>query len=137
MTVVSGTRAELAKELEESRRRTEELFAALRPEYLYERPIAERHRAVFYIGHLEAFDYIQICREGLGQKSVEPGLDSLFQAGIDPDSNHLPGDTPRDWPSLDQVEKYVGQARAAVDAALESAPEEAVGMSLEHRLMHL
>jgi formylglycine-generating enzyme required for sulfatase activity len=137
MTVLAGTRAELAKELDESRRRTEELFATLRPEYLYERPIAERHRVIFYVGHLEAFDYIQICREGLGRTSTEPGLDSLFQAGIDPDSAHLPSDTPRDWPSPDQVAKYAAQARAAVDSALEAAPEEAVWMSLEHRLMHL
>jgi formylglycine-generating enzyme required for sulfatase activity len=137
MTVVAGTRAELAKELDESRRRTEELFATLRPEYLYERPIAERHRIIFYVGHLEAFDYIQICREGLGRKSTEPSLDSLFQAGIDPDSDHLPSDTPRDWPSPEQVAKYAAQARAAVDAALEAAPEEAVWMALEHRLMHL
>jgi formylglycine-generating enzyme required for sulfatase activity len=92
---------------------------------------------VFYIGHLEAFDYVQICREGLGQKSSEPELDELFRTGIDPDSDHLPSDSPGDWPSLDIVHRYVANARRAVDEALDAAPRDAVQMALEHRLMHL
>lgn len=128
---------QLATELHYSRQRSEDLFSALRPRYLYERPIAERHRVVFYMGHLEAFDYAQICREGLGQKSSEPELDELFRAGIDPDSDHLPSDTPADWPTLDAVRQYVTNTRRAVDEVLDSAPEDAVHMALEHRLMHL
>lgn len=127
----------LKDQIQDARKRTEELLSTLRSSYLYERPIRERHRVIFYAGHLDAFDYIQICREGLGQHSPEPALDDLFQAGIDPDSNSLPTDTPRDWPSLGQVDRYVAQARAAVDKALAIAPAEAVHMSLEHRLMHL
>ena len=30
---------------------------SVKPEFLYERPIAERHRIIFYMGHLEAFDW--------------------------------------------------------------------------------
>jgi formylglycine-generating enzyme required for sulfatase activity len=130
-------RTQLATELHHAREQTEDLFLVLKPPYLYERPIAERHRVVFYIGHLEAFDYLQICREGLGQKSSEPELDELFRAGIDPDSNHLPSDTPADWPSLDIIRQYVANARRAVDEALDLAPKDAVQMALEHRLMHL
>lgn len=133
----SPIRSQLAQELDKARAQSEQLFAVLRPEYLYERPIAERHRVVFYLGHLDAFDYIQICREGMGQRSAETQLDSLFQAGIDPDSEHLPSDTPNDWPTLEQVNRYVRQARKAVDEALEHAPEEAMYMALEHRLMHV
>lgn len=128
---------DLLLELQNARKQTENLFSTLRPEYLYERPIRERHRVIFYIGHLDAFDYIQICGEGLGQKSREPVLDSLFRAGIDPDATDLPSDTPDDWPSLEQVSRYVAQARAAVDQAIETAPEPAVNMAIEHRLMHL
>lgn len=131
------SRAALAAQLKDARKRTEELFATVRSTYVYERPIRERHRVIFYAGHLDAFDFIQICREGLGQRSKEPALDSLFQAGIDPDSNSLPTDTPQDWPTPSQVERYVMQARAAVDRAIDEAPEDAVQMSLEHRLMHL
>lgn len=138
MPVAAAKRqTQLAMELHNAREQTEDLFSVLTPPYLYERPIAERHRVVFYIGHLEAFDYLQICREGLGQKSREPELDELFRAGIDPDSDHLPADTADDWPPLDIVRQYVTNARRAVDEALEAAPESAVQMALEHRLMHL
>lgn len=135
--VTELNRARLAADLQSGRRRTEELFSVLAASHLYERPIAERHRVVFYIGHLEAFDYIQICVKGLGQRSKEPALDSLFEAGIDPDSNNLPSDTPSDWPALEQIDGYVSQARRAVDEAFDWAPEDAVHMIVEHRLMHL
>jgi|UPI00038231B0 formylglycine-generating enzyme required for sulfatase activity len=137
MAVLEATRAQLAAELTEARRQSEILFSVLRPSYLYERPISERHRVIFYIGHLDAFDYIQICREGLGRQSSEPALDALFQAGIDPDSENLPADLPSDWPSLERTTSYVRQARRAVDHALDDAPVDSVYMALEHRLMHL
>jgi formylglycine-generating enzyme required for sulfatase activity len=136
-TAVREANTALKHQIQDARKRTEELFSTLRSSYLYERPIRERHRVIFYVGHLDAFDYIQICREGLGQQSNEPALDALFQAGIDPDSNSLPVDTPRDWPSPSQVDRYVAQARTAVDRALDTAPADTVYMSLEHRLMHL
>ena len=65
MPVLEMTRLRLATELAQARAHTEELFSILHPSIIYERPIAERHRVIFYIGHLEAFDYIQICREGV------------------------------------------------------------------------
>ena len=55
---------ELLERLAEARTRTDEIFALVRPEFLYERPIAERHRVIFYIGHLEAFDW-NLLRERL------------------------------------------------------------------------
>jgi gamma-glutamyl hercynylcysteine S-oxide synthase len=137
MAVLEATRAGLASELARARDQSQRLFSILHPSVLYERPIAERHRVVFYIGHLDAFDYIQICREGLGLKSREPQLDALFQAGIDPDSTSLPSDTRADWPALPEVMKYIEQARGQVDDALDTAPEQAVFMALEHRLMHV
>jgi formylglycine-generating enzyme required for sulfatase activity len=137
MAVIEAMRIQLAAELGEARRQSEILFSVLHPSYLYERPISERHRVIFYIGHLDAFDFIQICREGLGQRSAEPALDALFQAGIDPEVGSLPSDLPSDWPSLERVTSYVRQARRAVDRALDDAPLDSVCMALEHRLMHL
>ena len=138
MKVVEATlHTKVVKEIKDSRKRTEELFSTLEASHLYERPIRERHRVIFYLGHLDAFDYIQICREGLGARSKEPALDELFRAGIDPDADSLPSDTPQDWPTPVQVERYIYQARAAVDEVLDTAPEEAVSMALEHRFMHL
>lgn len=123
--------------LRDVRIQSDQLFEILEPGSIYDRPIDARHRVIFYIGHLDGFDSIQICREGLGLKSTDPELDDLFQAGIDPDSEHLPTDQPSDWPSLEQVREYVNRCRSRVDRYLESAPVDVVSMSLEHRLMHL
>ncbi|MGC1659937.1 MAG: hypothetical protein WA737_07965, partial [Candidatus Acidiferrales bacterium] len=46
----------LFSRMEEARARTDALFELLRPESFYERAVAERHRLIFYLGHVEAFD---------------------------------------------------------------------------------
>lgn len=137
MPVLETVNVKLTGEIRAARLESDRLFSILKPQALYERPIAERHRVIFYIGHLDAFDWIQICREGLGIKSRNAEFDALFQAGIDPDSNHLPADKPSDWPSLKQVNAYIQQCRKDVDENLERGPEDIVCMALEHRQMHL
>ncbi len=137
MPVLELVTAKLHQELRLARAESDRLFSILTKTALYARPIAERHRVIFYIGHLDGFDSIQICREALGVKMPDPQLDVLFQAGIDPDSSHLPSDQPSDWPTLDQVQGYVNRARQLVDVHLEHAPEDVSVMALEHRLMHL
>ena len=137
MATLQAVSASLKEELKASRKESDRLFGILNPEALYERPIAERHRVLFYIGHLDGFDSIQICREGLGVKSQDSTLDDLFQAGIDPDSSDLPSDRPSDWPTVPEVQAYVERSRNHVDRFLDEAPEETVYMALEHRLMHL
>ena len=52
--------ADLKSDLASARARTDELFRVVRPESLYDRPVPERHRMVFYLGHLEAFDWNQL-----------------------------------------------------------------------------
>jgi iron(II)-dependent oxidoreductase len=136
MAVAQAAPSRILAELQSARQQGDHLFALLKPDALYDRPISERHRVIFYIGHLDGFDSIQICREGLGLKSPDPELDALFQAGIDPDSSHLPTDKATDWPSLELVRKYVGRCRARVDEYLDEAPADVVEMALEHRLMH-
>jgi len=42
-------RASLLARLEAARSQTDALFDIVRPDSLYERPIAERHRIVFYL----------------------------------------------------------------------------------------
>ncbi len=127
----------LLEELQSARAESDRLFRVLKSDAIYERPIAERHRVIFYIGHLDGFDSIQICREALGMKSREPELETLFRAGIDPDSNHLPSDKPSDWPSIENVNAYVKRCRKEVDESLERAPEDVIHMAVEHREMHL
>src|SRR5215467_12803756 len=103
-------RYELLDRLDQARSATDSLFALLRPEALYDRPIPERHRVVFYIGHLEAFDR-NLLAPALGLESYYPDLDRLFAFGIDPVGNNLPSDQPSDWPRLPQVVQYKKHVR--------------------------
>ena len=91
--------------MEEARARTDALFALLTPNSFYDRPIAERHRLIFYLGHLEAFDR-NLLSGVLGLVSEDSELDKLFAFGIDPVGGGLPSDQPEDWPSIAQVENY-------------------------------
>jgi len=120
--------------LAEARKQTDKLFALVRPDSLYERPIPERHRIVFYIGHLEAFDWNLLRPQMPNVKPFDERLDRLFAFGIDPVDGGLPQDGPQDWPELDEVLRYCRRAREAVDDA-EHEPE-LVHTAVEHRLMH-
>src|ERR1035441_11031829 len=48
---------EPGRALQHARRQTDALFRVVRPGSLYSRPIGERHRIVFYLGHMDAFDW--------------------------------------------------------------------------------
>src|ERR1700751_4472527 len=113
----------LLLELSEARARSDALFEVVRPEGFYERPIAERHRIIFYLGHLEAFDWNLFGRELAGLKSFSPNLDKLFAFGIDPVSGDLPDDQPGDWPAREEVLGYNQSSRAAIDDELPAALE--------------
>src|SRR5262245_27095956 len=103
------THFELLERLDDARRRTDDLFATVKQEALYDRPIAERHRIVFYIGHLEAFDWNLLRERLIDSPSFHPEFDKLFSFGIDPVDGGLPSDQPSDWPSLQEVRNYVRQ----------------------------
>ncbi len=126
----------LTARLEGARAQTDALFGQLDPAALYDRPVAERHRLIFYLGHLEAFDGNLIARRALRRPAFDPSLDKLFAFGIDPEPGREPSDTPADWPSEEQVRRYVARQRAELDAALTDVPEELVQVAIEHRLMH-
>src|SRR5215469_7700317 len=107
-------RHELLERLADARVRTDEIFSLVRPDFLYDRPIAERHRIIFYIGHLEAFDW-NLFRERLFSAPVaQPELDQLFAFGIDPVDCGLPSHQPKYWPSISEVHHYVMLTRRAV-----------------------
>jgi gamma-glutamyl hercynylcysteine S-oxide synthase len=140
----------LMERVYDARRRSDALFSVVRADSLYERPIAERHRIIFYVGHLEAFDWNLLHDNIFGLKSFHPEFDRLFAFGIDPVSGGLPSDQPSDWPSLDAVHDYVNRVRAALDekladAALEShsqtrddfPADTLLNVAVEHRLMHV
>lgn len=137
MPVLVSPNQSLLCDLAAARAQSDRLFASIKAEALYDRPIDARHRVIFYMGHLDGFDSIQICREGLGVRSSHAEFDFLFQAGIDPDSGSLPKDTPQDWPGIEELHAYVRYCREHVDRYLSEAPEQTVQMALEHRQMHL
>ncbi len=127
----------LLQELEEARRRTDSLFSLISPKAMYARPISERHRLIFYLGHLEAFDWNQLCRWTLGKAAFHPSFDQLFEAGIDPEVGTASIDMPSDWPTIQEVEGYNVRVREEVDRGLDHVPEEMVHVAIEHRLMHV
>lgn len=137
---------QLSARLHSARSRSEELFAIVRPAALYDRPVPERHRIIFYLGHLEAFDW-NLLREPLGLSSFDPDFDKLFAFGIDPVDGGLPTDQPKDWPSVDRVRNYNTRLREELDAAIRAAASKDASLAslengrllevaIEHRLMH-
>lgn len=132
--------------LQEARFRTDQLFKLLPPTSFYDRPIAERHRLIFYLGHLEAFDW-NLLSGALDLAPHDAEFDKLFAFGIDPMGGGLPTDMPEDWPNIAQVEDYNQLVRSRLDEALHdfrasrsSAPALGDGtllhVAIEHRLMH-
>jgi len=143
------TRLELIERLFDARRHSDALLGLVRTGSLYERPISERHRIIFYLGHLEAFDWNLLHERALGLKSGHPELDRLFAFGIDPVGGGLPVDRPSDWPSLNEVRDYVNRVRIALDTKLTDETLESrnlfdgvrlstlLNVAIEHRLMHV
>ncbi len=115
---------------------TDALFDILRPEALLERPIAERHRLIFYLGHLEAFDWNLLCRRTLNEASFHPGFDKLFEFGIDPVEGCSPADGPGDWPSAAEVLRYRDKIRERLLRRCDDLPDQLLHAAIEHRLMH-
>jgi ergothioneine biosynthesis protein EgtB len=109
----------------------------LKPEALYERPIPERHRIVFYLGHLESFDWNLIADGGLGVPSFNKTFDQLFAFGIDPMNGNLPHDRPGDWPMAEEIRRYNAALREGIDRCLQREEKTTlVRVATEHRLMH-
>jgi iron(II)-dependent oxidoreductase len=127
---------DLHQELVVARSQTDQLFSLLDSAALYDRPIAERHRIIFYLGHLEAFDWNHLGRRCLDIAAFHSTFDTLFERGIDPDPGQLPSDTPADWPKVDEVRNYNTRVREALDARWEEIPRERRQMVVEHRQMH-
>jgi iron(II)-dependent oxidoreductase len=146
---LSTLRHYLTEQLAHARQQTDALFDLVKPDSLYERPISERHRIIFYIGHLEAFDWNLFHERVLGLKAFNPEFDRLFAFGIDPVGGGLPTDQPSDWPSIAAVQDYVRETRAVLDENLTNALLDSdlsisdgfplttlLNVAVEHRLMH-
>ncbi|MGH9447830.1 MAG: SUMF1/EgtB/PvdO family nonheme iron enzyme, partial [Terriglobia bacterium] len=151
MSATAGARLRhsLISSFRDARERTDGMFSLILPEAYYDRPIPERHRMIFYLGHLETFDWNLLSTRGLGLDSFHPAFDKLFAFGIDPVGGGLPSDQPKDWPPVEEVRSYNRRVRHDVDRAIEknglelkpADGEEAslatlLRVAIEHRLMH-
>jgi iron(II)-dependent oxidoreductase len=139
-------RLEFLSRIEEARAQTDALFALLPPNSFYDRPVPERHRLIFYLGHVEAFDW-NLLSGPLGLEPHTSDFDRLFAFGIDPVGGGLPTDMPGDWPNIARIETYNRGIRNRLDAGLrdphtlgsaDSALFDStlLNVAIEHRLMH-
>jgi ergothioneine biosynthesis protein EgtB len=151
---MSATQPKLIQEqsllarLAAARNNSDDLFRIVRNDSLYDRPIAERHRTIFYLGHLEAFDFNLFRQGSPALRSFNPEFDKLFAFGIDPVDGGLPTDQPSDWPSLEKVSEYVNRIRQTIDDSLNQprrndaqsdllpSQDKLLNVAIEHRLMH-
>jgi iron(II)-dependent oxidoreductase len=137
---------DLSARIANARARTDELFAIVRDEAMYDRPISERHRIIFYVGHLEAFDWNLLAERAFGLKPFQRTFDQLFSFGIDPVGGGLPTDTPADWPNREEISSYVQRVRDRLDEAIDAGLRQSdqghpqlktmLEVAVEHRLMH-
>jgi formylglycine-generating enzyme required for sulfatase activity len=131
--------------------RTDQLFAIVAPARMLAQPIVWRHPIMFYVGHLPAFSWNQICGGILKWPSFNAYFDELFCRGIDPDVDtgecHWHPEVPEGWPSLAATVAYRDQVRAAIlqslDAVGDAASDDKMArdgrvfqMVLEHEFMH-
>jgi ergothioneine biosynthesis protein EgtB len=131
--------------------RTDRIFSLIGPNAMLEKPIVWRHPFIFYVGHLPAFSWNQICGAILNWSSYNPYFDDLFCRGVDPDVDtgacHWHPEVPDEWPSLTETTKYRDKVRAAVLEALSLLPLESSSdvmvsggrvfqLVLEHEYMH-
>jgi iron(II)-dependent oxidoreductase len=135
-SAVRSSYAALRIRLEDSRQLTNRLFDVIRPQALFDRPIPERHRLIFYLGHLEAFDWNLIARGTDALPSFHPEFDRLFAFGIDPIDGGLPTDQPSGWPGVEEIRQYNARTREKLDRLFENTDGTLLNVAIEHRLMH-
>lgn len=139
--------ASLRERFTDARANTDSLFSYIERGALYERPIAERHRLIFYLGHLETFEWNLIARGAAKVPAFDERLDKLFAFGIDPVDGGLPSDQPSDWPRESEILNYNSRVRDQLDAVIADPTAAALRdpyfadgtllqVAIEHRLMH-
>ncbi|HWO40369.1 MAG TPA: SUMF1/EgtB/PvdO family nonheme iron enzyme [Candidatus Eisenbacteria bacterium] len=128
--------------------RTDEIFDVVASNRLLEQPIVWRHPIIFYLGHLPAFAWNQICAGVFRRQSFHPAFDEIFARGIDPDVDtgacHDHPQVPAQWPAAAEVFEYRDRVRASVLECCGNAREFAsrrevprvFSLVLEHELMH-
>jgi ergothioneine biosynthesis protein EgtB len=120
-------------------------------EVLLAKPIVWRHPFIFYVGHLPAFSWNQICGSLLQWQSYNHDFDDLFCRGVDPDVDtgecHWHPDVPDEWPTLRETVTYREKVRGALLESFEALTQvkstnpianndRVFQLVLEHECMH-
>src|SRR5262245_42391724 len=131
--------------------RSDAIFNLVGTDQMLDQPIVWRHPFIFYVGHLPAFAWNQICGRLLEWTSFSPYLDELFCRGIDPDVDtgecHWHPEVPDHWPRDSVTMFYRDRVRGALLGAVDvlcdrRAPRSphdsgrALQLVLEHEYMH-
>jgi iron(II)-dependent oxidoreductase len=131
--------------------RSDDVFGIIHKDDFLCKPIVWRHPFIFYVGHLPAFAWNQVCGRMLKRKSINPYFDDLFSRGIDPDVEsgncHSHPEVPNRWPSMLEVLKYRDRVREVIlnsfDTVLDAGGHDnpasrrrVLRMVLEHEFMH-
>jgi formylglycine-generating enzyme required for sulfatase activity len=141
-------RSSLLEWYRRNRKRTASLLALVHDDAFYERPIPLRHPLAFYEGHVPAFSFLTLNVRSLGEPSLDPVLERLFERGIDPATlDDARRHDRSDWPHRRAVADFARQCDERVLQALEhgriddpSVPRLKGAQSaytiLEHEAMH-
>lgn len=128
--------------------RTEEIFNLITPEAYHEQPIPLRHPIIFYEGHLPAFIWNPLFRRALGEKSLHPHFDTLFERGIDPaNEKAAKAASIHQWPPREEIRNYKRNIHERLFEFIDTADfehpvhpllrdAELLYLILEHELMH-
>ena len=144
--------AELEQRFQATWDRTDRIFGLVAADAWLDRPIRLRHPFIFYVGHLPAFAWKQVCRGVLGRAPFDARLDEMFDRGIDPDVDdptrcHAHPAVPDEWPQLERVLSYRDRVRrellrsihdvvTAASTTVMAVNARALMMALEHEQMH-
>jgi len=133
------TRESLIAWYRATRARTRALFERVPPGAYYERPISLRNPIVFYEGHLPVFSVNTLAKMTLGLEGIDSKLETLFERGIDPESEDAVRNPTDAWPARDDVQAYGRAADELIERTLAEEnveDEEATYTIIEHELMH-
>src|SRR5262249_29951234 len=127
----------LLSHMRNARTLTDDLFRLVQQDALYDSPIPERHRIVFYLGHLEAFDWNLICANLFGMVSGQKELDRRFAFGVDPTNGDVPDDKPSVWLREPEIRQFKRNVRESCGRCLGRASgDQLFWVAIVHRLMH-
>lgn len=128
-------------------RRSDELFALIPEEKWLERPIGLRHPILFYVGHLPAFAWNQVCGGALSAGHLNEKLDKIYARGIDPESDARAKEQSISvWPTPKETLAYRDEVRTHIRQRIPDilVPSDDVlrengrvlHLVIEHELMH-